>query len=371
MSRNVFESYNDYDEPIVFTEEEQNALFEEALNRGVESFKNDVILRHAGLHDMPGLDAYIGADMEVDVLQHGVSDVEGSTFPEIGYPDYKQATGDMPWINNRSSWVQVVLNGVTKSPFPWVKNPMVDIRADEARAQGYLKGEFKKESFIKMRTRKTSPCTFYIKQHMDQEDIAYITNFSLVSILRKAMDIKHDEELARAILVGDGRDKFLANGDRNPDKIDEECIRPIISDSTDAYLITDTVETTFEVVDKVLTTKEHYMGSGDLTMFMSYTDYATLMTKRDEFGHRLYHTNNDLANEMGVKRIVDCPLFATGTFLAVDLGDYQVGNVTGMDRSRWDQFDLNFNKRLMLLESAKSGALVKPFSAIKITVDSD
>ena len=354
---NIFEQ--NAQSPKEFTTEDQKNIINDAKRLGS---LRDAILAHAN-DGNEALDNYIAHGVDVEAP----TGFENISYPGVGLPNYTKAPGEMPWINIRSAWVTKVLSGCTKSPFTYVKNPMVDIRADAARAQGYIKGQFKKESFIKMLQRKTSPCTYYVKQDLEEEDIADITEFSVVDICRRAMQIKSDEELARAIIVGDGRPALLDNGDPNPDKINEDCIRPILTD-VDTFVISGTVSTLDQVIDKILALKETYQGSGNLTCFMNYADYAALMVKRDEFGHRMYKTSKDLADEMGVREIIDVPFITSGTILAVDLADYMIGGNAKMNNASWDQFDLNFNKRLYLLENRKSGALYKPFSAIKVTV---
>lgn len=380
-NRNIFEQNASQTAATVFNKQAQRFMIEEMKRVGTlkDAFIAHTAVMEDGSSDVPGLDEYMNCfDPEQLVarggtLSHGIDTVspegfEDVNYPGIGLPDYTRVPGEMPMVDNRNEWVKVVLAGVSKTPFTYVKNDIIDIRAEKARAKGYLKGNYKEESFFDMMQRKTGPCTYFVKQHLEEEDVADITEFSAIELCRKVMNIKSDEELARAILIGDGRPKLLDNGDVNPDKIKEDCIRPIISDN-EYFLISDTCTDVYAMVDQVLRSKENYRGSGHLTGFINYKNFATLMTKRDSLGHRMYHTKADLAAEMGVANLIDVPFIEDGTALFVDLNDYSLGSNKKMTSKWWEQFDINFNKRLMLLESRRSGALKKPFSAIKLTFE--
>lgn len=328
-----------------------SAIFQEAAATNASSLRQ-VVLAHA---DMEGLG---------DVISHaaatyGLADTTTSEFPTYAYP-YPVKTGKYPYIyNDDAEWVSVILNGVTKVPNTRLKTFVADITGEAARALGYTKGKLKKEAIIKSLTRETTAKTIYVKQKADRDDILDITDFDYVNLLRQSMRIRMNEELARAIIWGDGRESG------SEDKISEDAIRPIAKDE-ELYVITKEFAEGDNIVDLIYGCMEDYHGSGNLTCFMSYKDLAPLMTKRDSLGHRLYRTEADLAAEMGVKRIVTGKYAKQGQIVCVDLADYKLGGNKGGDMTMFDDFDIDYNQYKYLLETRRCGSLVVPKSAIII-----
>lgn len=342
---NIFESNVNTSRPF-----DASAIFDEAVSTNAASLRQ-VILAHS---DMDGLkDAIISHA----AATYGLADRTSGELPSYAFPDPTKY-GKYPTLwDADSEWVTVVLNGVTKVPNTRLKTMVVDLQQEVSRALGYTKGKMKKEAIIKSLKRETSAKTIYIKQRADRDDILDITDFDYVALLRETMQIKLKEELARAILYGDGRDVS------SEDKISEDAIRPIANDD-ELYVIKKEYGADDNIVDQFYSAMEDYNGAGSLTVFMHYKDLATLMVKRDSLGHRLYRTKEDLASEMGVNRIVTCKYATSGTFVALDLKDYKFGNERGGMPTMFDDFDIDYNQYKYLLETRRCGSLVVPKSAI-------
>lgn len=320
-----------------------------------------------------------------DYLEHSITDtisVDAHT-DHILLPDPKAAPGQPVTIDRRQEWVKVVMNGVTKVPFARVKMFGFDITADEARAKGYITGTKKVEEVITMLRRSTDPTTIYKLQALDRDQMLDITDFNIVSYLRGEMEGKLDEELARAILIGDGR------GGTNPDKIDETKIRPIWTD-TDIFSVkkllefdeTDTKTTKLKkFIAACVKSRKDYRGKGNPAAFMSEDLLADLLLMEDGIGHKLYADEAALARAMRVSAIVTVPQFEglTRTIegdeedvevelqaILVNLADYTLGNNKGGEKTMFEDFDIDYNKQKYLIETRKSGALTVPYSAIVI-----
>lgn len=289
--------------------------------------------------------------------EYGISNIE-LLFPEA------QDLDNEPGFIERTptEWVSVVMAGVHKSPFSRTKTMLADITEDEARAKGYIKGKRKKEEVFSLLKRTTSPTTIYKKQKLDRDDIIDIKNFNVVAWIKKEMRKMLDEEIARAILFGDGR---LASSE---DKIDENCIRPVISDNdlyAMKYACGNKIDDT--LVDNVVLAMDDYQGSGNTTFFADSKVVTKLLLIKDADGHRLYKNVSDLANAMGVNKVVKlpkgvCPAGFLGVIL--DLADYNVGADKGGEINSFEDFDIDYNQEKYLMEGRMSGALRKPFSAV-------
>lgn len=295
----------------------------------------------------------------------------------IGYlfPDAKSVTDEPTFLDRDQSWVSVVMNGTKHSPFARIKSVFADIRDDKARAKGYAKKAQKKtEEVIKLLTRTTSPTTIYKKQRLDRDDIVDITDFNVVSWLKNEMKGKLNEEIARAILIGDGRQIT------DPDRVDDEAIRPILKEN-DLYAFHKTLDanTTDEtLVDDIVLASADLEGSGSPTLFISKKRLVKLLLMKDKNGRRLYETEASLAGALGVTKIVTVPQFegleheikgASHELLAivVDLRDYTIGSNAGAELGMAESFDIDFNQYKYLMETRLSGSLTAPYSALTIS----
>lgn len=308
----------------------------------------------------------------LDELKHADYGIEN-----IGYlfPDAKSITDEPITVDRDQSWVSVVMNGTKHSPFARIKSVLADIRDDKARAKGYAKKAQKKtEEVIKLLTRTTSPTTIYKKQKLDRDDIVDITDFNVVSWLKNEMKGKLNEEIARAILVGDGR------AITDPDRVDDEAIRPILKEN-DLYAIHKSLEsnTTDEtLVDDIVLASAELEGSGSPTLFVAKKRLVKMLLLKDKNGRRLYETESSLAGALGVSKIVTVPQFegleheikgVNHELLAivVDLRDYTVGSNAGAELGMAETFDIDFNQYKYLMETRLSGSLTAPYSALTIS----
>lgn len=295
----------------------------------------------------------------------------------IGYlfPDAKSVTDEPTFLDRDQSWVSVVMNGTKHSPFARIKSVFADIRDDKARAKGYAKKAQKKtEEVIKLLTRTTSPTTIYKKQRLDRDDIVDITDFNVVSWLKNEMKGKLNEEIARAILIGDGRQIT------DPDRVDDEAIRPILKEN-DLYAFHKSLDanTTDEtLVDDIVLASADLEGSGSPTLFISKKRLVKMLLMKDKNGRRLYETEASLASAIGVTKIVTVPQFegleheikgANHELLAivVDLRDYTIGSNAGAELGMAESFDIDFNQYKYLMETRLSGSLTAPYSALTIS----
>lgn len=308
----------------------------------------------------------------LDELKHADYGIEN-----IGYlfPDAKSITDEPITLDRDQSWVSVVMNGTKHSPFARIKSVLADIRDDKARAKGYAKKAQKKtEEVIKLLTRTTSPTTIYKKQKLDRDDIVDITDFNVVSWLKNEMKGKLNEEIARAILIGDGRTIT------DPDRVDDEAIRPILKEN-DLYAIHKSLEsnTTDEtLVDDIVLASAELEGSGAPTLFIAKKRLVKMLLLKDKNGRRLYETEASLAGALGVSKIVTIPQFegleheikgANHELLAivVDLRDYTIGSNAGAELGMAESFDIDFNQYKYLMETRLSGSLTAPYSALTIS----
>lgn len=295
----------------------------------------------------------------------------------IGYlfPDAKSISDEPMFLDRDQSWVSVVMNGTKHSPFARIKSIFADIRDDKARAKGYAKKAQKKtDEVIKLLTRTTSPTTIYKKQRLDRDDIVDITDFNVVAWLKSEMKGKLSEEIARAILIGDGRQMT------DPDRVDDEAIRPIIKEN-DLYAIHKSLEATTTdetLVDDIVMASADLEGSGSPILFISKKRLVRMLLLKDKNGRRLYDTEAALAGALGVTKIVTVPQFdglehelkgAAHELLGivVDLRDYTIGSNAGAELGMAETFDLDFNQYKYLAETRLSGSLTAPYSALTIS----
>lgn len=298
---------------------------------------------------------------------------------DILFPDAKNVTEKPDFIKRDMEWVSGVINGVHHSPFSRIKSTAADITADEARAKGYVKGNLKKEEVIKLLKRTVSPTTIYKKQKLDRDDIIDITTLDVVSWLKQEMRMMLDEEIARAIVVGDGRDAD------DEDKINEDNIRPIWKDN-DMYAHHVTLKTSFTPVDfieAILRNRKFYKGSGSPKLYLTTDTLIDMLLLKDEMGRYLYDTEASLVSKLRVNGIVEMPVMENQyrqdengkwkklVAIFVNLKDYTVGADKGGQISMFDDFDIDYNQYKYLMETRMSGTLIHPKSALIFEVEEE
>ncbi|QXO13029.1 major capsid and protease fusion protein [Gordonia phage OlgasClover] len=296
-------------------------------------------------------------------LQHGIEDID------VLFPDAKAISSTPEFIARRTEWVSEVMTGTRKTPFSRIKSLTANLTLEEARAKGYIKGNLKKEEFFRVAKRVTTPQTIYKKQKLDRDDILDITDFDVVAWLKGEMRLMLEEEIARAVLLGDGR----SAGD--DDKISEDHVRPIANEDelyvTYLYVNTGGAEyTAEEIIDSLTLQRRHYRGSGNPTFFTSETVLAQLLLIKDKMGRRIYPTVNDLSAALRVSKIVAVEVMDEPSVdilgVMVNLQDYTIGADKGGDVALFDDFDIDYNQYKYLIETRISGALVKAKSAVVI-----
>jgi HK97 family phage prohead protease len=302
-------------------------------------------------------------------LKHGINDID------ILFPDARTITTTPEFDSRRVQWVKGVLGGTRHSPFSRIKSVVADITVDEARAKGYIKGNLKKEEFFGLTKRVTTPATVYKKQKLDRDDIVDITDFDVVAWLKAEMRLMLDEELARAILIGDGRDVDDEDKIKDPAGATEGAgIRSILNDH-ELYVATvevnleDAGSNPSEIVDAILLNMGVYKGSGSPTFYTTLAVLTKLLLAKDSLGRRLYRTTADLAAELGVESIVTVEVMEDEEDLVgiiVNLTDYTVGADRGGEVSMFDDFDIDYNQYKYLIETRLSGGLTKIRSAIVV-----
>ena len=359
------DDYDDYDDEDDYDEEDdmKHNVFDNDPEQGVLRHSMDEI--NAAIADGKSC-----GSMKDAFIAHGIEDVEW-LFPEDHLLDTPPRI-----IDRDQSWVSKVMSGVHHIPFSRVKSMAADLTEEDARAKGYIKGNFKKEQVFSLLKRSTTPTTVYKKQKMDRDDVADITGFDVIAWLKQEMRVKLNEELARAYLIGDGR---LSSSD---DKINEGNIRPIYNDD-DLFTIKVQVETaagddTATKLDKMMTAvlkaRKNYKGAGNPTFYTTEDTLTDLLLLKDKIGHRLYKNEAELAQALRVKEIVTVPQMEgmTGKMggefvgIIVNLADYTVGADKGGAVNMFDDFDIDYNQQKYLIETRCSGAMTTPFGAMAI-----
>lgn len=279
------------------------------------------------------------------------------------FPDAKTVTPTPEMITRDMAWVRGVIDGAKHTPFSRIKSTAADITAEEARAKGYIKGNLKKEEVIKLLKRVTTPTTIYKKQKLDRDDVIDITDLDVIAWLKAEMRLMLDEEIARAVLIGDGREV------EDPDKINEENIRPIAKDNE---LYAHPVNLAPNVsgnslVEAILRARKNYKGTGSPTLYTTEDIITDLLLIKDKIGRRLYPTEAELASALRVKSIVAVEAMETMPNLLgilVNINDYTIGADKGGQVSMFDDFDIDYNQYKYLIETRISGCLTKPKSAL-------
>lgn len=312
-------------------------------------------------------DAKRYGSMRESALAHGITNVE------YLFPDAQTLNTPPSFIQRDIGWVKKVMNATHHTPFSRIKSIFANITEDEARAKGYIKGKLKKEEVFSLLKRTTDPTTIYKKQKMDRDDVIDITSFDVIGWLKGEMRMMLEEEIARAVLMGDGR------LDSSDDKINETHIRPISKDA-DLYTIKRTVKGSTDddkatnFITAVIRARKDYKGSGDPTLYTTEDMLTSMLLLKDSIGHDLYEDESKLAKKLRVKEIVTVPVMESakgangGDLLGivVNLADYNIGADKGGAVSMFDDFDIDYNQQKYLIETRCSGALTKPYSAIAL-----
>ena len=333
-----------------------------------DEMEQDGVLSHADMETIINDGKRYGS-LKESFLAH--ADEYGIQQIDYLFPDAKTTTPTPEFIQRDNTWVSKIMNGVHHTPFSRIKSVFANITEDEARAKGYIKGKLKKEEVFSLLKRTTAPTTVYKKQKMDRDDVVDITDFEVIAWLKSEMRLMLDEEIARAILIGDGR---LASSD---DKINEQNIRPILNDS-DLFVIrygvsgTTDDEKTKNFIKAAIKSRKNYKGSGSPALYTTEDMLTNALLLEDTLGHKLYKTESELATTLRVKEIVTVPVMENLKDkdnkdvygIIANIADYNVGADKGGAINMFDDFDIDYNQQKYLIETRCSGALVKPFSAI-------
>lgn len=357
-------------------EGENEDMKHNAFDNGYDEQQDEIhVLSHSEVKDIFKDAPQVGS-LRSAVLAH--TDDYGIENIDYLFPDAKLNSEDPQFIRRKDDWVAKVMTGVGHNPFSRIKSIFADITEDDARAKGYIKGNYKKEEVFRLLKRKTEPTTVYKKQKFDRDDIVDITDFDTVAMVKKEMRWMYDEEVARAILVGDGRP---ASSD---DHISEEHIRPIWKEE-DLFTVRKDVavvaNATADVKAKTfiktaIKARKDYRGSGNPVLFTTEDLLTDMLLLEDGIGHPMYDTEEKLRTALRVSEIITVPVMEglsrttdkgeTKNLLGiiVNLSDYKVGTDKRGQLTMFDDFDIDYNKMIYLMEGRMSGCLVKPFSAI-------
>lgn len=386
--QDVFDTLNEEQKNVVYALigqalESENQNEEKDKNKGEDSTmkhnvfdketeNKDNVISHSEMQAIIA-DAKRYGSMKDSALAHGIENVD------FLFPDARTTNNVPDFIQRDMGWVQKVMGGTHHTPFSRIKSMHADITEDEARARGYIKGKLKKEEVFSLLKRTTDPTTVYKKQKMDRDDVIDITDFDVIAWLKAEMRMMLDEEIARAILVGDGR---LASSD---DKISEDKIRPIWKDA-DLYTVKAMIEAeptanadakAKAFIRAAIKSRKNYKGSGNPKLFTTEDVVTDCLLLEDKNGRRIYESVAALATALRVSEIVTVPVMEGLTRngqtnkvelmgIIVNLNDYNVGADKGGAVNMFDDFDIDYNQQKYLIETRCSGALTKPYSAVAI-----
>lgn len=373
------------DEAGIKTGDGEKDKEDDRVEKGEETMKHNLfenehenmdgmdVLTHADVDSIFG-DAKRYGSLRESTLAHGIESID------YLFPDAKNMTNTPIFIARDTGWVGSVMKGVHNTPFSRIKSLFADLTEEEARAMGYIKGKLKKEEVFSLLKRTTSPTTIYKKQKLDRDDVVDITDFDVVAWLKSEMRMMLDEEIARAVLVGDGR---LSSSD---DKINEQNVRPVWTDSdlftVKAPVIVGANDTDDDKAKQFIRTavksRKNYKGSGNPTLFTTEDVLSDLLLLEDKNERVIYKTEAELATALRVKEIITVPVMEDLTRkdddnnelklmgIIVNLNDYNIGADKGGAVNMFDDFDIDYNAQKYLIETRCSGALVKPYSAIAL-----
>ncbi len=320
-------------------------------------------LTHSQLNELVSSAINEKSTLKDAMLEHSITNIE-TLFPEVHDTNMPPA-----FVRQSNTNADAIVNAAGKSPFSRVRSRFANLTEDEARARGYIKGKEKKEQVFGMLKRETFPQTVYKKQKLDRDDIVDITDFDVVSWINQEMKFMLTEEIARAVLVGDGRDSS------SDDKIQEDHIRPIVSDADFFTMKATAKDTGLGLLESVTKSMAEYQGSGTPSMYINPLTLAAIKLTVDGQGRFLYGnggfpTDQNIAAMFNVKEVVATSYVPQNAVLIVNLSDYQLGSTKGGEVTTFDDFDIDFNQYKYLIETRLSGALVQPHSALYVTVTS-
>ena len=361
-------------------EEDYDEENDEDIEGGNDDMKHNVfdqetagdVLTHSEMAEIME-DARRNGSLADAVLQHGIEQID------YLFPDAKTMDTAPAFIKRDDTWVADVMNAVHKTPFSRIKSILADITEADARAKGYIKGNLKTEEFFSLMKRITTPTTIYKKQALDRDDVVDITDFDVVAWLKTEMRMMLNEEIARAVLVGDGRSSS------SNDKINEQNVRPIWTDD-DVYTVKAAINVTSSTSDDEKAkafikackkSRKEYKGSGNPVMFMSEDMLTDCLLLEDTNQRVIYDTVDKLATALRVSKIVTVPVMDgltrvvgsnthTLAGIYVNLTDYSIGADKGGAVNLFDDFDIDYNQMKYLIETRCSGALTKPYSAVAL-----
>ena len=352
--------------------EDDESMKHNIFDNDIEETNEEDTLTHAEFMEIVS-EAKRGGSLKESFLKHGINQLE------YLFPDAKNLNNEPIFVQRDMSWVSAVMNGVKHTPFSRVKSIFADITMDEARAKGYIKGNRKEEEVFALLKRTTEPKTVYKKQKFDRDDIIDITDIDVIAWVKKEMRMMLDEEIARAILVGDGRSTL------SPDKIDETKVRPIWTDD-DFFTVKWPVVVAGNATDAAkakafiraaIKSRKEYKGSGNPIMFMTEDMLTECLLLEDLNQRIIYETEEKLRTALRVSKIVTVPVMENLTRMVgnkshelvgiyVNLSDYNVGADKGGAVNMFDDFDIDYNQYKYLIETRFSGALIKPFAAVAL-----
>ena len=344
MKHNVFDNEYSYDDGEVLTHADMQEIFKEAKRQGsLKAAVEDYAMSHAD-------------------GDYGIRDIN-----EL-FPDARNLTNSPEFVKRETGWVAGFMNATKKTPFSRIKSTFANITEDEARAKGYIKGKQKKEEVFPVLKRTTSPTTVYKKQKLDRNDIIDITDFDVVAYIKQEMRIMYDEEIARAALLGDGRTPGT------DDKIDENCIRPIIKDDkfyTVPVYVGATVTDYNELIKQIIRARKQYKGSGNPTFYTTEDVLTEMLLLEDKMGRTLYETVDKLCTKLRVSKIETVEVMEADAYkdyigVIVNPVDYTFGADKGGEMSFFSDFDIDYNQEKYLYEGRCSGALTKYHAALAI-----
>ena len=372
----ALESAGKTDDNDEYDDEEDNNMKHNVFDQ--DEMMQGNVLSHSDMEEIFS-DAKRTGSLKESFLAHAVG-TYGIDAIDTLFPEPKSMNTPPEFIKRDTNWVAGVINGVHHTPFSRIKSMFANITEDEARAKGYIKGKLKKEEVFTLLKRTTTPTTIYKKQKLDRDDIIDITDFDVVAWIKSEMRMMLDEEIARAILVGDGR---LTSDD---DHINEANIRPIWKDD-DLYTIKTKItvgaaatddDKAKAVIKAAVKSRKNYKGSGNPVLYTTEDFLTNCLLLEDTQGYRLYKSEQDVATAMRVSRIVTVPVMENLTRtdseskertlvgIIVNLNDYNVGADKGGAVNMFDDFDIDYNQQKYLMETRCSGALIKPYSAIAL-----
>ena len=360
VKHNVFDAESTTDNTELVHSALDNIIAEAKTGYSMKRIYNDYLASHTE---------------EAPAIQHAAT--YGVEPVDMLFPEAKTINTTPEFVQRDMGWVSTLMGSVHHTPFSRIKSVFADITADEARARGYMKGKLKHDEVITLLKRTTTPQTVYKRQRMDRDDIIDITDFDVVAWLKAEMRMMLDEEIARAVLVGDGRSSA------SDDKISEEHIRPIWKDD-DFYTIKASFTTASDAskdaeafIDTAIRSRKDYKGSGNPILFTTEDMLTDMLLLKDQIGHYMYNSVTDLATRLRVRQIVTVEVMENQTRsvaskthtlkgVIVNPTDYNIGADRGGAINMFDDFDIDYNQQKYLIETRISGALIKPYSAIAI-----